>query len=85
MMITHPLTDAAPYLEALYALDRMDQELADGFEVDFVASNLARVQQYGPRTRWRPKQLTVIKQLTDRYLPALAAELFHGQLRLEGL
>ena len=77
------LDEPAVYVAALRALDGMDAEVQDGFEVDFLASNLERVQQYGARTRFSAKQQAVIRKMAEQYLGAAqAAEWFHGQQRL---
>ena len=76
----------AVYVAALRALDAMDAAVQDGFETDFLVSNLARVQQYGDRIRFSPKQQAVIRTMVEQYLGAAqAAEWFHGQQRLTGV
>ena len=77
-----PLHTTAVYVTALRALDAMDAEVQDGFETDFLASNLARVQQYEDRTRFSAKQQAVIRKMVEQYLGAgVLAELL-GQMPL---
>jgi ribonuclease HI len=75
----------ALYANAIRDLDAMDAELADGFELDFVVSNLARVQQYGDTTRFSDKQRAVIARLVLKYLGAEREAELLGQMRLGGI
>lgn len=69
-----------PYIDAIKALDAMEHEVQDGFELDFLTSNLARVRQYGDGTRFSSKQQACIRRMVETYLGAhQAAEWFHGQ------
>jgi ribonuclease HI len=60
--------DASLYSQAIRDLDAMDAELEEGFETDFVVSNLARVNQYGDGTHFSDKQRAVIVRLAGKYL-----------------
>lgn len=74
--------DTAAYIAALQALDTMERELADGFETEFVVSNLARIAQYGEQTRFSDKQKKVIQALVEDYLGEAHAKELLGQMRL---
>ena len=79
----HPMTTpTAVYIDALRALAVMEKEVQAGFEADFLASNLDRVQQYGDQTWFSAPQQACIRQLVEKYFsPARAAEIL-GQQRL---
>lgn len=70
------------YIQAIRELDAMEQEVKDGFELDFITGNIQRIEQYGDRTRFSDKQKAVIRRMAEAYLGnAYAAELM-GQMRL---
>ena len=72
------------FAEAIRDLDAMPDELEDGFEADFVISNLERIAKYGDDTRFSDKQKAVIIKLVEKYLGVGRAAEMQGQMRLIG-
>lgn len=78
----HTAPDAAIYITALRALDSMPQSVEDGFETDFLSSNMERLATYGNRLYLSDKQRGVIFRMADKYLPEHDVLDMFGQMRL---
>jgi hypothetical protein len=73
------MSTTAAYIAAIQALDAMEQAVTPGFETEFLESTLARIAQYGDRTRLSDKQKACIRKMVEAYLSEEQAAALAGQ------